>query len=124
MARTTLTAEALSAVTGLEPTVVNPDHVNGNDIANSPRGRVFLRVANGEAVEITAKANVIKTVAEDGEQLTITSPEIAIPAGETRIIGPWSNNFETTTAPAGRVNIDWTGITTDANVDIEALKIV
>ena len=124
MARTTLVAEALSAVDGLEPTVVHSDHTLGNDIANSPRGRVFLRVTNNEEVPITVTALVAKTVSEDGEQLTIESPKITIPAGETRFIGPWSSNFETAISPTGRVNIDWTSVATDADVDIEACKIV
>ena len=116
--RTLLTAEALSGVTGLEPTIVHPDHALGNEIVNIPRGNVFIRATNNEAVPITATALVTKTVAEDGEALVVESPIITLAAGESWIIGPWSANFEV----GGKVEIDWGSMTSDANVDLEVLK--
>lgn len=63
----------------------------GDDFANSPSGRIFLHVKNGDAsshtVTVAAQDNTL-TIPGIGS-VTKADASVAIPAGEERFLGPF-----------------------------------
>lgn len=64
----------------------------GDDFQNSPAGRIFLHVKNGDASShtVTVAANE-STIQIDGlGTVTKDDASVAIPAGEERFLGPFA----------------------------------
>lgn len=120
-----LTAVALNALTGITPTIAHPnaDPNNKNAVTNTPRGRVFCRITNngGTSITVTEEATAVVVEGSSGN-LVVTNPGITIAATVSKVIGPWSQNFENLT---GKVILSWTlGAVDETDVDIETFKIV
>jgi hypothetical protein len=125
-----LTAVQLNALIPPTPTVEHPNGadlgVSGNEvnlIPNTPRGRVFTRITNNGASTITITLDATATVTEGSSgSLAVTDPAPTILAGASKVIGPFSANFERT---GSKVAITWTRNTVaSADIDIETYKIV
>ena len=111
MAREALTLQSIVRG-GLEPayTAANAD---GHSVTNDGK-RTFVHVNNGSGSEVTITIDTPGTV--DG--LAISDREVAVPAGEERMIGPfptdWYNQSD------GTVHVDYSDTT---SVTIGAFKV-
>lgn len=125
---TLLSPVQLDGIDGIEPISTNPD-VSGNLILNSPRGRVFARISNTNASYDCAVAMVTTKVVAEGSSgnLTVQDPSVSIPSQESRVIGPWTDNFEN---GSNQIELAWSNVGAGgtevpvADVDIEVFKIV
>lgn len=121
-----LTAVALNALTGITPTIAHPNAADNkkNAVTNTPRGRVFCRITNNDATDpitVTEESTAVVSEGSSGN-LVVTNPAITLAATVSKVIGPWSQNFENLT---GKVILSWTlGTVDEADVDIETFKIV
>jgi hypothetical protein len=125
-----LTAVQLNALIPPVPTVEHPNGADlvtpGNEvnlIPNTPRGRVFARITNNGASTITITLDATATVTEGSSgSLAVADPAPTIVTGASKVIGPFSANFERT---GSKVAITWTRNTVaSADIDIETYKIV
>lgn len=106
----TLSVEQVS-ITGLNATA-NAADVGGDDFLNN--GNIILRIANGGGGSVTA---TIPTPAKV-RGVDIDDPQVAIPAGEERYIGPFPPAlFNDST---GKASITYSGVT---SVTVEVLEI-
>lgn len=99
-------------LTGLKPTYANAT-VTGDSITNNT-GRVFLHAKNGDS---SSKTITIKSqkICDQGQ---IHDIDVAIPAGEERIIGPLvTGRFND---DGGKVQITYSGVT---SVTVAAIQI-
>lgn len=118
MAATVITKKVITNCRGADPSsygdtpasqVFAPDKVNGDTWANV-RGKLVLFVSNTSDKDCTITFATPKTVPEGSQSLAIEDVAVVIPAGEMRIIGPWSSTFEDTN---GKIAIT-TAMETDA----------
>ncbi len=112
MARTTLSVQEI-VTTGLDP-VYEAANADGEKIANN--GRTFVHVENGSGASVTVTVQHPGTV--DG--LAVADLAVAVPAGEDRMIGPFTGRFEQTGSDEGYVYVDFSAVTT---VTVAALRI-
>jgi len=123
------TATQLDAIDGAEPSVEHPNAAGNvsNLITNTPRGRVFCRVANTDganSITVTAVSTAVVVEGSSGN-LTVEDPVITLAHGEVKVLGPWSTNFEQIAPNAGKVRLTWAcGSVSEADVDVEVYKIV
>jgi len=128
MARTALTVSELS----YEGVAVSAEALTaeivegGSEVENDPEGRVFILVINGaegELDNVVVGVATTRTVTEpSGTALAVADSEVTVGPGETAVIGPWSDNFETS---SGKVEIDWAleGEAAADDVGVAAFKI-
>jgi hypothetical protein len=83
MAATPFTVQRIQR-SGLEATYAAAASGEGNSFANS--GNTFLHVKNGSGSEVTV--TIASTAVVDG--LAVADATVAVPAGEDRMIGPFS----------------------------------
>lgn len=100
-----LTATSLVR-TGINPVPSASADVAGDSVAN-PGADIAFIVANGSASEITVTLD-IQAAGPDGA--TVTDPTVAVPAGETRMIGPFPTGIYNDAN--GRVGITYSAVTT------------
>lgn len=84
---------------------------SGGDTMDNPRGNVLIVVANGggSSINVTLVAQQTARGAGDGfPAMTLGNQVVAVPAGETRIIGPVPSAFNDA---AGRVPIAYSAVT-------------
>ena len=87
---------------GLEVSLASADAA-GDSVANA--GRTFFRVDNGGGGSITVSLTIEETV--DGQ--AVTARTVAVPAGESRVIGPFPvAEYNDTNSRAG---ITYSGVT-------------
>ncbi len=88
MAEGTLTLKKIIN-TGLNPAGVAPTITDGDGFVNN--GNVFIQVVNGNAgaVIVTIDAYPTGNQTPKPDDLTVTDRTVSIPAGETRLIGPF-----------------------------------
>lgn len=106
MARTALAVQEITR-NGLPP-YYSPANADGHRVANDENGRAkktVVHVKNGGGSAITAA--ILTAASVDG--LSIADPIVTVPAGETRIIGPFPPG--TYNQPDGTVHIDLSGVT-------------
>ncbi len=75
--------------TGLNPAGATPTVTDGDGFANN--GNVFLEIFNGNAGAVVATIDAYPTgnTTPKPDGLTVTDRTVSIPAGETRMIGPF-----------------------------------
>lgn len=99
-----LTATSLVR-TGINPVPATAADVAGDKCAN-PGGDLAFFVKNGGASSITVTRD-IRASGPDGA--TVTDPSLTVPAGETRMFGPFPTGIYNDTD--GRVNISYSDVT-------------
>ena len=109
MARTALTVQQIDA-DGLEP-ALTAANVDGHSVANDVG--VYVEVANGSGASIDVTVPTPAT--QDG--LAISDRVVAVPAGETRKIGPFPSR--TYNQDDGTVHVDFSAVT---SVTVGAFK--
>lgn len=97
----------------IDPSGLEPSYsaVNSQDTVNVSTGqRVFLHVKNGGGGSINVTINAVKTTATVAGvgAVTISDEVVAVPAGEERMIGPFTEAYMDTD---GDVTIDYSGTT-------------
>lgn len=94
------------AITGLNPSFVAAD-VAGDTFPND--GRSYLEVVNGGGGAITVTIDDLRSVAPEGAAAFDPDPDISVPAGETRKIGPFEKSrFDD---DASVVAVSYSGVT-------------
>lgn len=114
MARTSLTIQTTSR-TGLSPSYVSGDAANGHDFNNAGQN-VVIHIKNGSGSTVTLTVVTPGTV--DG--LAVANRDIAIPAGEERIVGPFRKDQYGTGNNQDTVQLD---LDDDTSVTLAALKL-
>lgn len=106
------------AVTGVNPSGVAAE--SGGDAIPNPRGNVLIRVNNGGggSINVTLAVGPNPTRPADGTfpAMTLTNQVIAVPAGQSRIIGPVPPAFNDGT---GKVQVSYSSVT---SVTVEAYQ--
>lgn len=110
MARAALTVQEID-FDGLEPAYVAAEG-DGNSVANT--GEQFVHVKNGSGVSVTVTVQTPATV----QGIDIDEVEVAIAAGEERMIGPWPPAVYN--QAGGLVYVDYSAVTT---VTVGAFKL-
>lgn len=107
MARTQLTVQTIGRNTQLTPSYGAVDSVNGNYFDNSGN-RTFLHVKNGSGSPLVM---TIQTPNQIDGNLAIADLDITIPAGEERMVGPFTSGDFHTADPGATIttaiNVDW-----------------
>jgi hypothetical protein len=106
----TATVQTAVVTTPVSPTL-NAASATGNAFANS--GRVLLDVRNGYTATITG--TVATTYSEAG--LALASLNVAVPAGQERVAGPFEKRLFNTAA--GFANVTWSATTSVTFVLLE-----
>jgi len=93
-------------LTGLSPTQ-NSASSGGDSFIND--GKTFVNIINNSGGSVDVTINVQKTEKVGGVTLTISDPSISIPAGESRVIGPFDKDWFNDSDKL--VHIDYSAVT-------------
>lgn len=115
----------MAAITVLTPTLsgVAPSPASasgGGDTVANPRGDVLLRVINGGGssinVTVTPPASAVRPADGSFPQMTLAANVVAVPAGASRIIGPFPPMFNNAN---GNLDVTYSSVT---SVTVEAMR--
>ncbi|MFN0133414.1 MAG: hypothetical protein ACKVW3_12915 [Phycisphaerales bacterium] len=116
----------MADITPVTPSIagVNPGPVaaaGGGDAVPNPRGNVLIRVDNAAGLSMNVTINPGPTTTRPGDgtfpNMTLLAQVVAVPAGQTRVIGPIPPAFNDAN---GKVQVSYS---TATSVTISALQL-
>lgn len=100
MPRSAIPVTALDRTGVAPPSQTNADATNKHTLAN-PNGRTLLEIVSSDAGAQTVTFDIV-TAAVDG--VAVPAKSVAVPAGATRMVGPFPKNFYNQTGDVVNVN--------------------
>lgn len=115
------TSIVVSSFEGAAVTALAIDKTNGNAFTNS-RGKLIARITNNNSGSdaIVATFTVTKTVPEGSGHIDCANEAVTVAAGATKVVGPWSSNFEGT---GQKINVVWSGDALEGEIDLELIAL-
>lgn len=119
MARTSISVAKLDSA-GVQPSLAAAN-ADGHSFGNN--GEVFLMVENTNGSAASATVTIQAAIEED--DLTLPDKDVSIPAGETRLIGPFRRdvyNRRSGQTDSGMVYVDFSG-TAVPDLQLQAFRL-
>lgn len=122
-AATDLTSSIIASVfSGAVISSGNIDKTNGNTWTNA-RGKLIALVTNNSsgATDIVGTFTVTKTIPEGSTSIPAQNVAVTVAKDATKVIGPWSANFESNSGL--KIAVAWSGAAAAEDVDITLIQL-